>query len=122
MLKVLNIKFIGWLDPRSLVKYFQDNGISAWLDVEEVTASTGLFGEITKGMNKASLVIACFSDEYVKSKNCTLEFKFAHISLKVPVVKAVVGTGNEWRKHEMAFLGGDYPEVNFQFENPCNFL
>ena len=23
------------------------------------------------------------------------------------------GTGNEWKKHELAFLGGDYPEVTY---------
>jgi hypothetical protein len=84
-----------------LITFFKDNGINAWLDVKEVTSSGGLFGEITKGMNKASLVLACFSDEYVKSKNCSLEFRFAHISLKIPIVKAIVGTGNEWKKHEI---------------------
>ena len=108
---------LGWLDPRSLVKFLKENGVNAWIDVEEMK-SGGLFGEITKGMNNASLVLACFSDEYVNSKNCSLEFRFAHVSLKLPIIKLLVGTGNDWKRHEMAFMSGDYPEVNFQYENP----
>lgn len=62
-------------------------------------------------------MIACISDEYVNSKNCALEFRFAHCSLKMPIIKAIVGKGNEWKKHEISFLAGNYPEFNLQFEN-----
>jgi hypothetical protein len=72
-------------------------------------------------MNEAKMVVACISDEYAQSENCKLEFRFAHVSLKLPIVKAVVGLGNEWRKHEIAFLGGIYPEINFQHENSSAF-
>ena len=95
----------------------QSNNISAWIDVQDSHGSNALFNEITKGMNSAKLMIACISDEYVNSKNCALEFRFAHCSLKLPIVKAVVGKGNEWKKHEISFLAGSYPEFNFQFEN-----
>lgn len=78
----------------------------------------GLFSDITKGMNEAYVVVACFSDEYAMSENCVLEFRFAHVSLKLPIIKAIVGNGNEWRKNEISFLAGNYPEVNFQQENP----
>ncbi len=83
--------------------------------------SSNLFGEITKGLNLAKLVIACFSDEYVTSQNCELEFRFARESLKVPIVKAIVGTGNEWRRNELCLLSGTYTEVNFQYENKDAF-
>jgi leucine-rich repeat kinase 2 len=109
---------LGWLDPRSLQEFFKQNGIECWLDVADMSAaSSGVFGEITKGLNKAKMVVACLSDEYVDSKNCALEFRFAHISLKLPIVKAIVGQGDEWKQNEIAFLAGSYPEVNFQFEN-----
>lgn len=72
-------------------------------------------------MNSASVMVACVSDEYTKSENCNLEFRFAHVSLRLPIVKAVVGTGNQWRNHEIGFLGGAYPEVNFQYENEKAF-
>ena len=109
-------KSIGALDPRSLVNFFAENGINAWLDVDNLDPTTQLFGEITKGMNLAKVIVACISDEYVQSQNCQLEFKFAHISLKLPIIKAVVGLGNEWRRHEISFLGSNYPEINFQYE------
>lgn len=87
------------------------------MDVQEINSSNALFGAITRGMNSASVMVACVSDEYTRSENCKLEFRFAHVSLRLPIVKAVVGQGNEWRNHEIAFLGGAYPEVNFQYEN-----
>jgi len=108
---------IGWLDPRSLVDFFREHDISAWLDVESIQSSNSLFSEITKGLNKAKVVVVCLSDEYVESENCSLEFKFAHVSLRLPMVKAIVGRGNEWRKNEVAFMAGGYDEVNCQYEN-----
>ncbi len=79
--------------------------------------SKSLFNEITKGLNLAKVIVCCFSDEYMRSKNCVLEFRFAHVSLKTPIVKAIVGTGNTWRRKELSFLSGDYPEVSFQVED-----
>ena len=34
--------------------------------------------------------------QYVKSKNCTMEFEFATVTLKLPVILCVVGTGHQW--------------------------
>ena len=108
---------LGWLDPRSLAKFLEENGIYCWIDTQEINNSGSIFGAMTKGMNTARLVIACVSDEYANSATCKNEFRFAHVSLKIPIVKAVVGTGNLWRRNEIAFLSGDYPEFNFQLEN-----
>ena len=108
---------LGWLDPRTLVEFFKDNGINAWLDIKEARISISLFQGITSGINSACVFISCLSDEYVQSENCQLEFKLAHISLKMPIIKAIVGTGNEWRKHELSFLSGNYPELDFQYKN-----
>ena len=69
----------------------------------------------------AKCMVACFSDEYVESQNCALEFRFGHVSLKIPIIKAIVGTGNEWRKDPLAFLSGSYPEINFQYQNKDAF-
>ena len=106
-----------------MAEFFEKNGIKVWLDIQEASSSSnsstdgGLFGEITKGINEVAVVVACISDEYTMSKNCLLEFRFAHCSLKKPIIKSIVGLGNEWKKHEISFLGGDYPEINFQFNN-----
>ena len=118
---------LGWLDPRTLRTFFAERGIECWLDTHEASgvshttsnaAAAGLFGDIAVGLNKAAVVVACFSDEYVASTNCSLELRFAHVSLRLPIVKCVVGNGNEWRKHDMAFLSANAPEINFQQENP----
>ena len=105
-------------------EFLKQNGLEVWLDVNEVgtSLSSGLFGEITKGLNKAKLVVACVSDEYVKAQNCTLEFRFSHVSLKLPIIKAIVGTGQEWRKDEIAFIASNYPEFNFQDENKGSYI
>ena len=108
---------LGWLDPRSLKEVFKQKEIEVWLDIEELSTSNGLFGEIVSGMKECKCVVACFSDEYAASKNCLKEFRFASVSLKLPIIKCIVGTSNEWRKHEIGFLSSDYPEVNFQIEN-----
>lgn len=113
---------LGWLDPRDLVAFFKQNNINAWIDVTEASTSPGLFGEITKGLNETKLVITCLSDEYCISQNCLLEFRFTHCSLKKPIIKCIVGLGNEWKRHEISFLGSSYPEVNFQYENPSNLI
>ena len=105
-----------------MIELFEKNNIKGWLDVKESGNSSNLYGEITKGMNDATVIVACISDEYVASKNCCLEFRFAHISLKIPIIKVIVGLGNEWKKHEVAFLGSNYSEVNLQYENPSNFF
>lgn len=112
---------LGWLDPRSLVSFFKQNNINPWIDIIEASTSPGLFGEITKGLNEAKVVVACLSDEYCISQNCLLEFRFAHCSLKKPIIKCIVGLGSEYKKQEISFLGSNYPEVNFQFENPSKF-
>lgn len=115
---------LGWVDPRALAAFFEKNGISTWLDIDDMSSSSsgGVFGEITKGLNKAKVVVACLSDEYVASKNCSLEFRFAHVSLKLPIIKAIVGLGQEWKKNEIAFLAGSYPEVSFQTENQGKYI
>ncbi|CAF0816500.1 unnamed protein product [Brachionus calyciflorus] len=112
---------LGWLDPRNLVKFFEEHNINCWIDTQQINSNGGIFGAMTKGMNTACVVIACVSDEYANSATCKLEFRFAHVSLKIPIIKVVVGTGNLWRRNEIAFLGGNYPEVNFQFENPNSY-
>lgn len=114
-----NAHSLGCLDPRSLIDFFKQHNITAWLDIKDMTRNNAktLFSEITRGMNLAKVIICCFSDDYVKSRNCALEFKFAHVSLKIPIIKVIVGTDNKWRMHELSFLGGAYPEVNFQFED-----
>ena len=60
-----------------------------------------MFEDIADGLRRAKLMVACVSDEYAKSKNCIMELRFATVSLKIPVIVAVVGTGFKWEATEV---------------------
>ena len=43
--------------------------------------------------------------QYVKSKNCIMEFRYALTTLRIPVVVCVVGTGYAWERSEVGDSG-----------------
>ncbi|XP_048259206.1 uncharacterized protein LOC124134238 [Haliotis rufescens] len=111
---------VGFGDPRAIKKYLDDQGIQCWLDVERVGLH-GLFEDIAEGLLNARVVIVCVSDQYAESANCAMEFRYAANTLKLPVVLAVVGTGNNWRASEIGVLSLKYPIVSFQENNQNAF-
>ncbi|ELU06933.1 hypothetical protein CAPTEDRAFT_226169 [Capitella teleta] len=80
-------------------------------------AQGSLFEEIADGLRHAKVVVACVSEEYVKSRNCQLEFRFASVTLKLPMVLAVVGQSEGWETSEIGMLSLGCPKVNFQYES-----
>ena len=42
-----------------------------------------------------------FIFQYALSENCQMEFRFAHVALKKPIILAVVGTGFLWESTEV---------------------
>ena len=66
-------------------------------------------------------MVACVSNEYTKSEICRSEFLFAKNTLRLPVILAIFGSGDEWRMTEVGMCGLTCPQVNFQFENPSAF-
>lgn len=51
-------------------------------------------------LNKTNCyMLLCF--QYVESHNCLVEFRFATVTLKIPLVVAVVGTGYDWETTEV---------------------
>jgi hypothetical protein len=38
--------------------------------------------------------------------------------LKKPIIKIIVGKGNNWKGDEIALLTSSEPDFNFQIENP----
>ncbi|XP_067667740.1 uncharacterized protein [Haliotis asinina] len=111
---------VGYGDPRAIKKYLDDHGVQCWLDVERVGLH-GLFEDIAEGLLNARAVIVCVSDQYAESANCAMEFRYAANTLKLPVVLAVVGTGNAWRASEIGVLSLKYPIVSFQENNQNAF-
>ena len=47
--------------------------------------------------------VVYFILQYAKSKNCQMEMRFASVSLKVPIIIAVVGTGYKWESTEVSW-------------------
>ncbi|KAK2167471.1 hypothetical protein LSH36_27g04002 [Paralvinella palmiformis] len=107
---------IGHGDPRKIKSLLENHQLSCWIDYERV-GRVGLFHDIAEGMKQAKAVVAFVSDEYVISDNCQMEFRFAHIALKKPIVLAVVGTGYKWDATEIGMLALGYPKINFQVRN-----
>lgn len=102
---------LGKIDPRDLKDKIEEAGIKCWMDIEQVGQS-GLYQDIAEGLKKAKVIISCISEEYVTSKNCIMEFRFAALTLRLPVILVIVGTGLGWIKSEIGMLGLDYPKFD----------
>ncbi|RNA44035.1 serine threonine- kinase pats1 [Brachionus plicatilis] len=74
-------KSLGALDSRILVKFFDDNGINAWLDVDNLDSTTQMFGEITKGMNLAKSIKNLLLIYKLKIKSLSTLLKHVKIEL-----------------------------------------
>lgn len=109
----LNNKSIGKTDPRLLKDKLEQAGVKCWMDIEQVSQG-GLFQDIAEGLKKAQIVVACVSDEYIASKNCQMEFRFAALTLRLPIILAIVGTGNNWLKSEIGMISLQYPRFDLQ--------
>ncbi|XP_023932352.1 uncharacterized protein LOC106160503, partial [Lingula anatina] len=96
---------LGWEkgDPREIRSYLESQGVRCWLDIEQA-GKTGLFEDISEGLKKAKVVVACVSDEYANSPNCMMELRFAMLNLRKPLVACVVGTKSEWETSEVSIL------------------
>ncbi|KAL3880394.1 hypothetical protein ACJMK2_032638 [Sinanodonta woodiana] len=112
---------IGYGDPREVKNYLQRNGIECWIDVEMIgKEKEGIFADMAVGLRKSKVLLACISDEYAKSENSMMEFRFGVLNLKLPIVVVVVGKGNQWREMEVAMLlmkKANVYEVNLQKED-----
>ncbi|CAD5120940.1 DgyrCDS9493 [Dimorphilus gyrociliatus] len=106
----------GLVDPRDLKDVLEKNDIKCWMDVEQVGQS-GLFQDIAEGLKHARVVVVCVSDEYVNSRNCQMEFRFAAITLRLPIIFAVVGTGQDWVRSEIGMISLNHSRVNLQSPN-----
>ncbi|XP_076445934.1 uncharacterized protein LOC143283637 [Babylonia areolata] len=95
---------LGWGDPRHIKQFLEKRGITCWLDIEQTASGVGLFKNITQGMRQAQILVACVSDEYVRSENCMMELRFGVLTLHLPLVVCVVGTGREWKESEVGIL------------------
>ena len=54
---------LGWMDPRILKGMLEEEGVTCWLDTEQVGQGEGLFTDIADGLKHAKMVLVCASDE-----------------------------------------------------------
>ncbi|KAK0062250.1 hypothetical protein Bpfe_008351, partial [Biomphalaria pfeifferi] len=95
---------IGWGDPRQVKQELEKRNISCWLDCDQPAAGKGLFKNITEGIRNSKVLVAFVSDEYAKSDNCMMELRFGVLTLELPTIIVVVGTGREWKESEVGLL------------------
>ncbi|KAK3098103.1 hypothetical protein FSP39_016142 [Pinctada imbricata] len=108
---------LGDADPRELKEFIEEEGkLRCWIDIERV-GMTGLFEEIVKGLLQARIVVACISKEYTESQSCQKEFLYALNALKLPVVCAIVGTGDDWKYTSVGMMAFNLPQVSFQMKS-----
>ncbi|XP_041374603.1 uncharacterized protein LOC121387519 [Gigantopelta aegis] len=114
---------VGIGDPRKIKLFLEEKDVKCWIDVERIGLH-GLFDDIAEGLLNAKVVVACVSDEYSASESCCREFRYAASTLKLPMILAVVGTGNKWRATEIGVLSLNYPLLSFQekFDTPSEKL
>jgi hypothetical protein len=58
---------------------------------------------LAKGLLSSQLLISFVSDEYAASSNSMTELNFAALTLQIPIVLAVVGQGDNWKKSEVSY-------------------
>ncbi|KAK3777048.1 hypothetical protein RRG08_008898 [Elysia crispata] len=110
---------LGWGDPREIKQELENRGISCWLDNDQPSAGKGLYKNIVEGIRNSKVLVACISDEYAVSDNCMMELRFGILTMNLPTVVVIVGTGNEWKQSEVGILiqRSKASKVYFQKEN-----
>uniref|UniRef100_A0A1I8IUY9 non-specific serine/threonine protein kinase n=1 Tax=Macrostomum lignano TaxID=282301 RepID=A0A1I8IUY9_9PLAT len=105
-------------DPRRLRERLEAEGIRCWLDVKD-TGTRSLFEDISSGLGRCPLVLAFVSDEYQRSANCMMEFRFAAKNLRKPIVTVVVGQTQAFKTQELGMLSLGYEEFDFRKDVPA---
>ncbi|XP_062577173.1 uncharacterized protein LOC134239045 [Saccostrea cucullata] len=115
---------LGYGDPRKIKEFLEKKGLSCWLDIEQM-GKYGLYQEIAIGLQNCKVIVACVSDEYVESDACMMELRFAVCNMNLPLIVAVVGTGDKWKRSEVSLLmrrsDKGASKVYMQKENPEGF-
>ncbi|KNC51476.1 leucine-rich-repeat protein [Thecamonas trahens ATCC 50062] len=105
---------VGKVDPRGIaIDLAKNYGLGTWLDID-CLGRNGLFEDIAAGLSRARVVVACVSDAYAASDNCRMEFLHAAKNLCLPMVVAVVGSGDyAWTRSEVGLIAAGLPQIKF---------
>ena len=89
-------------DPQDIIDVLKQKGLN--IAIRKATNSKEL-RKTAAMMKKATVFIACISDQYVADNECRMEFQFAKSTLGKPVVPLVVGDGSfDWTMSVIGML------------------
>ena len=89
-------------DPQDIMDVLKQKGLN--IAIREAKNSKEL-KKTAAMMKKATVFIACISDQYVADNECRMEFQFAKSTLGKPVVPLVVGDGSfDWTMSVIGML------------------
>ena len=120
MNQVSNVVGHKFSDPRLIKRELEKRlGHPVWIDTERMAGSgtqQSIFEQIAASLANAKVIVACVSQEYADSQNCRMEFQFAALSLKKPIVALLVGDQEaEWRQTSIGMVVSDLDTiVDFQ--------
>ncbi|XP_071167671.1 uncharacterized protein [Mytilus edulis] len=104
-------------DPRDMASFLTASGVPCWLDTKRIGfGMSGLLDDIAKGLLNSQMMIAFVSDDYTSSNNSMTELNFAALTLHIPIIFAIVGQGDNWKKSEANMLAfrQNYPVIDFR--------
>jgi len=111
---------IGQVDPRDITKRIEQMiNEKCWIDVDTTNGGHAVFSAIQMGINQAEVMIACVSDEYIKSDTCEDELTFARKTLKKHIIPIIVGEGMEWQNSWAGLMLAK--ELYIDFRDPSKF-
>ncbi|XP_063433340.1 uncharacterized protein LOC134715226 [Mytilus trossulus] len=104
-------------DPRDMASFLTASGVPCWLDTKRIGfGMSGLLDDIAKGLLNSQMMIAFVSDDYTSSNNSMTELNFAALTLHIPIIFAIVGQGDNWKKSEANMLAfrQNYQVIDFR--------
>jgi len=111
-----------WANKELVYKIKKDldsNGISVWLDIDQMQGGNWLYDEIVSGISYSSVIVCFCSPEYIESRNCGIEVSLAG-DWKKNVIPVMAKTLAQWppvNKMAAQFAGKLYVD----FTNESNY-
>jgi len=110
----------GNTDPRTITKEIEQVfNEKCWLDVDITNGARASFSSKQVAISQAEVVVACISDQYVRSDTCEDELNYARKHLKKPVIPIIVGEGMAWQNSWAGSMLVD--EIYIDFRESTNF-
>jgi len=117
----------GQADPRDIAKQVEQiMEEKCWIDIDVANGGHALFSAIQIGIDQSEVVVACISDQYIKSDTCEDELTYARKVCKKPIIPVIVGDGSDWQHSWAGLMLAKELYIDFKdhtkFETNMNLL